>query len=201
MFETMVGFNMLEHSMGLAYEEPRDQGGYPRATSVYRRPHKTSDGFIGVLPYTEKHWAAFFKLTGREDIGQDPRFDTYANRHLNIDALYAELASIMLTRTTREWLDALTPAQIPAMPVNALTDLIEDEHLQATDFWQWREHPVHGPMRMPGIGPRFAKTPGSLRRAAPVLGQHSEEILTDTGYSSAEIGELIDAGVTVQAKI
>jgi len=139
--------------MGLAYEEPRDEGGYPRATSIYRRPHKTSDGFIGVLPYTEKHWVAFFKLTGREDIGEDPRFDTYANRHLNIDALYAELASIMLTRTTKDWLEVLEPA--------ALTDLIDDEHLAATDFWQWRDHAVHGPMRMPGIGPKFAKTPGT----------------------------------------
>lgn len=201
MFETMVGFNMVEHAMGLAYETPRDEGAYPRTTSEYRRPHKTSDGYVGVLPYTEKHWSAFFEITGRQDLAADERFDTYANRHLNIDALYAELASIMLTRTTAQWLEVLTPAQIPVMPVNALTDLMDDEHLQATDFWNWREHPVHGPMRMPGIGPRFEKTPGSLRRTAPVLGQHSHEVLNDIGYSDHEIGALIDAGVTMQAEI
>ncbi len=201
MFETMVGFNMVEHAMGLAYESPRDEGSYPRATSEYRRPHRTRDGYVGVLPYTEKHWHAFFEITGRQDLARDERFDTYANRHLNIDALYAELASIMLTRTTGEWLEVLTPAQIPAMPVNSLTDLMDDEHLKATDFWAWRDHPLHGPMRMPGIGPKFGKTPGSLRRAAPVLGQHSHEILTDLGYTGPEIDDLTEKGVTVQAKL
>lgn len=201
MFETLVGFNMVEHAMGLAYREPRDDGGYPRATSPFRRPHRTADGYIGVLPYTERHWEKFFAIADRQDIATDERFATYASRHLNIDALYEALAEIMLTRSSAEWLEVLGAAEIPAMPVNSLADLVDDAHLEQTGFWNWREHPIQGSVRMPGIGPRFARTPGSLRRTAPLLGQHSRELLIETGYSETQVDALIQAGVTLEPDV
>lgn len=191
MFETMVGFNMIEHGMGLLYEKPRGGGGYPRALSKHRRPHKTKDGYIGVLPYNEKHWRAFFEMTGRSDLQQDPRFATYTSRYTHIDELYKTLAEIIATRSTSEWLVLLDEAGIPAMPVNSLDDLIDDEHLKQTGFWHTLEHSEAGTMRTPAIGPRFSRSPGTLRRAAPRLGEHTREILSEIGLDQREIDELI----------
>ncbi len=198
MFETMVGFNMIEHGMGLLYDKPRGGGGYPRALSRHRRPHKTRDGYIGVLPYNEKHWHAFFDIAGREDLKQDPRFATYTSRYEHIDALYEALADIIATRTTAQWLESLNAAAIPAMPVNSLDDLIDDEHLQATGFWQTLEHSEAGTMRTPSIAPRFSRSPGTLRRAAPRLGEHTREILTEIGLGQGEIDALVETGAAAE---
>lgn len=194
MFETMVGFNMIEHGMGLLYEQPRGPSGYPRALSRHRRPHKTKDGFIGVLPYNEKHWQKFFQLAGRSDLLKDPRFATYTSRYTHIDDLYATLADIMATRSTAEWVALLDDAQIPAMPVNSLDDLLDDEHLKATGFWRTLEHSEAGTLRTPAIGPKFSRSPGTLRRAAPRLGEHTREILVEIGMSEDAIDSLLRSG-------
>ena len=76
MFETLVGFNMFEHLYGKAYEPPRGSMGYPRALSPGRRPYRTRDGWIGVLPYTDRQWTTLFEIANRPDLAEDPRFRT-----------------------------------------------------------------------------------------------------------------------------
>jgi len=194
MFETLVGFNMVEHGMGLLYEEPRGPAGYPRALSKHRKPHRTKDGFIGVLPYNEKHWRAVFDLAGRPELLDDPRFATYTSRFKYIDDLYETLSEIIATRTTAQWVEVLDEAGIPAMPVNRLDDLLEDEHLKATGFWQSVEHSEAGTIRTPAIGPRFSRSPGSIRRSAPRLGEHTREILVELGMEIDEIERIENTG-------
>ncbi len=155
---------------------------------------------MGVLPFLDKHWTAIFELAGRPDLAADPRFGSVAARHENIDALCAELAAIIATRSTAEWLADLDAANIPAMPVNAVQDLPQDAHLRAVDFWRLIEHPSEGTLRTTEVPVGMSKSPGSIRRLAPRLGEHSEEILKEAGLRQAEIEALVTSGATLQDK-
>jgi hypothetical protein len=129
-----------------------------RILNPYRRPFKTRDGYMAILPYTDQNWRDFFALTGRQDLLDDPRYKTLASRLKNIEALYEELGRIATTRTNAEWLAELDRRNIPAMSVNSLESLLHDPHLEAVGFWQTVEHPTEGTMRLPGIPAVYGKT-------------------------------------------
>ncbi|WP_025899996.1 CaiB/BaiF CoA transferase family protein [Sneathiella glossodoripedis] len=192
MFETMVQFHMLEHIYGEHFIPPQGTAGYPRATSPTRHPYKTKDNkMIGVLPYVDKQWKAFFDLAERPELMQDPRFCSISKRLANIDELYSILSDIIETRTAEEWLSMLDEAGIPAVPINTASDLISDPHLVATNFWHEMEHPTEGRLRFTGIPTQFSQTPGSIRRHPPLLGEHSKEVLIESGVPEDTINNLI----------
>src|SRR6201982_108257 len=141
MFETMAGVVLGDHMGGLTYEPPLDKGGYARHLSRDRRPYKTSDGYICVIVYNDKQWESFFKHTGRDDLRADPKFATFAGRATNIDIVYGELARIFETRTTAEWQDLLTKADIPVMPMHDLETMLAHPHLTATQYFPVVEDP------------------------------------------------------------
>jgi crotonobetainyl-CoA:carnitine CoA-transferase CaiB-like acyl-CoA transferase len=200
MFETMVAYVMVEHLFGHVFEEPEGPTGYSRVLSEYRRPYKTRDGFLAVLPYLDEHWRIFCDVAGRPDLADDPRFETLRRRLDHIDDVYAETGRIVATRTTAEWLQALEGTSVPRMVVKSLDDLLTDEHLQAVGFWQTLEHPTEGRLKMAGVPATFSKTPGSIRRYPPRLGEHSVEVLREAGLSTEEIEALVAGGVTLQAQ-
>lgn len=196
MFETMVAFVMVEHLYGETFDPPVGKTGYERLLNPNRRPYKTRDGYLAVLPYTDDNWRAFFILAGREELLDDERFKTLASRLANIEALYGILAEIVATRTSAEWQSALDTINIPVMVVNTPEMLLNDPQLQASGFWQYMDHPTEGRLRLtdPPIG--FSKTPSSIRRPPPLLGEHSVEVLQEVGYSQDEITALLASGVT-----
>jgi crotonobetainyl-CoA:carnitine CoA-transferase CaiB-like acyl-CoA transferase len=196
MFESMAAWVMVEHLYGETFAPPIDTIGYKRILNPNRRPFKTKDGYLAILPYTDQNWRDFFALTGRQDLLDDPRYKTLATRLRHIEILYEELAKIALTRTNAEWLAQLDRRNIPAMSVNTLESLLHDPHLEAVGFWQTVEHPSEGPMRLPGIPATYGRTPGAIRRLPPRLGEHSEEILREIGFSPDEIAALIGSGAT-----
>ena len=112
----------------------------------------------------------------------------------------ATLAEICATRTNAEWSELLGNSNVPHGPVNTLEDLLEDEQLNATGYWQEMDHPTEGRLRMPGIAPRFSRTPPEIRRLQPNLGEHSVEILGEAGFSASEIEAMVNAGVTVDGQ-
>lgn len=200
MFETMVAFSMVEHLYGLTFEPPLAAAGYHRTLSPYRRPYATEDGYLAVLPFTDGQWAAMAALAGRPDLAADPRFAGVALRVENVDALYKELAAILATRTTAEWLAELDAADIPAMPVNGPEDLRRDPHLEAVRFWRLLQHPSEGTVRMTDVPVAMSRSPGGIRRLAPRRGEHSVEILREAGSSESEIAAMMASGATDQAE-
>jgi crotonobetainyl-CoA:carnitine CoA-transferase CaiB-like acyl-CoA transferase len=184
---------------GLTYEPPLDRGGYARHLSPDRRPYKTSDGYICVIVYNDKQWDNFIKATGRDDMRADPKFATFSGRAQNIDVVYAELARMMLERTTAEWTELLNKADIPTLPMHDLESILTDPHLTATNFFPLVDHPSEGKIRSMRVPATFSDTPAIPERLAPRLSEHGEEILREVGFSADEIAALVKDGVTKPA--
>src|SRR6185503_7593519 len=148
------------------YEPPLDRGGYARHLSRVGRPYKASDGYLSVNVDNDKQWASFFSATGRDDLRKDPKFATFAGRATNIDVVYGELARIFETRTTAEWQELLTKADIPVMPMHDLESMLQDPHLAATGYFPVVEHPTEGPIRSMKVSARWSETPVETVRLA-----------------------------------
>jgi crotonobetainyl-CoA:carnitine CoA-transferase CaiB-like acyl-CoA transferase len=199
MFETMVSFIVADHMGGLTFDPPLDRGGYARQLSPYRRPYKTSDGYICALIYTDKQWDAFARLMGTEaEYREDPRRTSIGQRVRHIDELYSELENELVNKTTAEWMHLLTEADIPVLPMHDLDTIFDDPHLSAIDFFPITEHPTEGRLRTI----RFpAKYSGEIvaDRPAPTYGEHGVNVMKEAGFTDKEIAELIDAGALGRA--
>jgi crotonobetainyl-CoA:carnitine CoA-transferase CaiB-like acyl-CoA transferase len=196
MFESMVYYNMAEHLWGQTFEPPIGTAGYKRLMSYHRKPYKTKDGYIAILPYLDAHWQKFCELADREDLLTDKRFLTLADRVANIDDTYEETAKTMLNRSTQEWLDLFGSTSVPTNAVNTLDGIIDDPHLKAVGFWQEFDHPTEGRLRMTRFPVTFSKTPAENTRHQPLLGEHSVEILREAGYSAEQVDSMLASGAT-----
>ena len=197
MLETMVSFNMVEHAGDWLFEPPEAPFGYGRVLSANRRPCPTADGHVCILAYTDRQWRSLFGLIGRPQLADDPRYADLAARTPHIDSLYALVRGSTPARTTDEWLTVCIDAGIPATRVADLADTRDHPHLTATGFLAGRTHPSEGEYLAVGIAPHFSRTPGAIRREAPRLGEHSEEVLREAGYTPDEIVALRADGVTI----
>ena len=196
MFETMVSFVMAEHIWGEIFEPPLGKAGYTRLMSHHRKPYKTKDGYIAVLPYMNNHWKTFCEKAERQDLIEDDRFKDLSSRVENIDDTYSETGKILATKTTQEWLDIFTDTKVPVIVVNSLDDLFTDPHLEAVGFWQDFDHPTEGKLKMPGFPVKFSETPATIRKHAPNFGEHSLEILTEAGIDEETIKQMIESKAT-----
>jgi crotonobetainyl-CoA:carnitine CoA-transferase CaiB-like acyl-CoA transferase len=196
----MVNFVMAEHLWGMTFEPPKGAPGYTRLMSHHRKPYKTLDGYIAILPYLDAHWVTFCNVVERPDLLADPRFRTLADRVRNIDATYSETAKIMATRITREWLDLFSKTSVPTIVVNSLEDLATDPHLEAVGFWQSVDHPTEGKLRLPAFPVNFGATPAGIERHAPRLGEHTREVLREAGLGDSTIDALLASGAAMTAE-
>ncbi|MEM8972675.1 MAG: CoA transferase [Pseudomonadota bacterium] len=151
---------------------------------------ETADGWINLGASNQKNWLVFLDIVGDQAITDDPRFFTNADRMANLDALVETLTPVMKQRTTSEWLDALEAAGIPAGPVLSIREMQEHPQTIARDMVPAVEHPVAGRVQTIGLPVKFSETPGGVKRAAPLLGQHTREVLLELGYDEAEISRL-----------
>jgi crotonobetainyl-CoA:carnitine CoA-transferase CaiB-like acyl-CoA transferase len=194
MLETMLSFLLVEHMWGAALNQPELGLGYPRMLTPHRRPYATKDGYISVIAVSDAHWRKLFEAMGRRALIEDPRFATIAARSDNVDALYAVLGEGMRQRPTAEWLEILGALDIPCGPVNTLPDLLAEEYLRETAFFQQMRHPTDGDVTVTAIPAWFSASPPSVRSLWPALGQHTEEVLREIGCDEAEIRAITDPG-------
>ena len=187
MFEVMTAWTFAEHIYGAGLEPPVGPPVYPRVVSPNRKPYATKDGFVAVVAYNDRQWQRLFELGGRPEVMQDPRFDTLEGRTKNVDAFYGELATLCAEHTTEECLETFRRADVPAVRIATTTDLLTDPHLEAVGFWDVREHPTEGRIRMATTPLAFGATPVAIRTGAPLLGEHTESVLREGGLSDREV--------------
>ena len=199
MFETMVAFVLSEHLGGLTFDPAPAKAGYARLLAGGRKPAPTKDGYIAMLPYTGEHWSAFFNAAGRADLAQTYGGGDRQARNAQIVALYRDMAEMTRQRTTAEWMDICARLDIPATPIYALDDLPEHPHLKAVGLFRSVEHPSEGVIRYVNPPTKFSATPASVRFGAPLLGQHTREILRDAGFADEEIALLESRRIVSQS--
>ncbi|MDP9877669.1 crotonobetainyl-CoA:carnitine CoA-transferase CaiB-like acyl-CoA transferase [Variovorax boronicumulans] len=199
MFETLAQTILGDHLNGEAFVPPIHGAGYSRLLNAYRRPFRTSDGFIAVTPYNDKQFRSFYAAIDREaQFDADERINTHAARARNYDVAYALLSEILRSRTTAAWLALCDEHEIPCQRVNTIEDVLHDPHLRSIGFFQEMEHPTEGRILQMRPAARWSGADISIRRLPPRVGENSVEVLSEAGFTEAEIAELLARGATTQ---
>ncbi len=182
MFECLLQFVLGEHLGGETWQPPIAPMGHSRMLAPNRKPYATQDGHICALMYNDAHWRAFLALVGQpERYEQDAHFTTQSARITHIDAIYGFVQEQLAQNTCAYWLRELVARDIPAMPMMQLPDLLVDPHLAATGGWQDFTHPHEGALRQLRPPVRMSATPTGIQRGAPLLGEHTREVLGELG--------------------
>lgn len=193
MFEVMTSFVMTEHMAAASFDEAAPAG-YQRLLNRHRRPFPTSDGWIAVLPYTERHWRKTFEELGRADVVAQPWFDDATDRSRHVGEMYEVLGQEMPKRSTGEWIATFERLDVPHSRVSGLDDLLNDPHLQAVGFFEPTDD-LENRVRSVPQPVRFRASPSGPDRRAPELGEDGPALLAELGYGADAIRELEDRGV------
>jgi formyl-CoA transferase len=193
MLETLASFNSIEMLGGHAFVPPIGPVGYKRMKE--RRPARTSDGWITMLPYSGDNWSAFFQSVGRPELIVELEVHDPVRRAGNIDKIYDRMSEIAITRTTAEWESLLLALDIPHAAFTKMTELQEQHHLKAVDMFVPVDHPTEGVILQGRSPAKFSESPANVYRAAPLLGGNSREVMKEVGYSESEIDDLIAANI------
>ncbi|TFZ02721.1 CoA transferase [Ramlibacter henchirensis] len=198
MFETITAFNLTEHLWGEAFQPPLGSMGYDSVRRGVRKPYPTKDGYLAFLPYSDLHWHKFFRLVGRPELVDDERLSTFPARMKNYDLVFSFVRETLRERTTAEWVKLFGDQDIPMAAVNQIEDMLEHPHLKSVDFWQSMEHPTEGTLRVASNPIGLKRTPPSIRRLAPRLGEHTREVLREYEFRGDEVDGLLAEGVARQ---
>ena len=154
----------------------------------------TSDGWITVGAANQGNWLRLVEALEAPNLRDDPSFATNADRMRNLEMLTATLTPLFKRRSSAEWLRRLEQAGVPAGPVLEVGEMHRDPQALAREMIVQTEHPTAGPVKAIGLPIKFSDTPGGVRRAAPLFGQDTREILRDHSFSDAEIEQLAEQG-------
>ncbi len=161
----------------------------------------TMDGWINVGAANQANWERLADLVGRGDLKDDPRFASNAERMANLDALVGLLDEVFSTRTTAEWQSLLEKGGVPAGPILSIGQMHQDPQTLAREMVVEVDHPELGAVPTIGSPVKFTTTPGGVHRAAPLLGQHTVEVLREAGCDETRIETLLRDGGAVQATL
>ncbi|MCZ6829810.1 MAG: CoA transferase [Gammaproteobacteria bacterium] len=156
--------------------------------------YQTTDGYITAGAVSDVEWEGMCRALDREEWLQDERFNTPAGRVRNNTARLKLTAEVIATQSTAHWLKVLDEHAVPCAPVLSRKELLDHEQIVANELIELRDQPGLGRVRQPRPAARFSGTPASIQGDAPMLGEHTREVLLEAGLSEAEIDDHIRAG-------
>jgi formyl-CoA transferase len=155
----------------------------------------THDGYLALAIGTDAQYQRFCEVAGRPDLWEDKRFQTNAGRVEHRDELIPILEDLFRRRISADWIELLVDQKIPVGPINDIPTLFNDPQVAAREMVQEIEHPTLGCIRQLGPVPKFMKTPATIRKAPPLLGEDTDAILgEELGYSNADLSRLRSEG-------
>ncbi|MEM5518594.1 CoA transferase [Henriciella sp. AS95] len=184
MFECVTSFLFEEHFYEAVFDPPVGPYCYQRQVDPSRQPVRTQNGWITIAPYVDARWVRLFDVIGQAQELEDERINDYRGRYFNQDYMMSRVQAHFVNYTTEQLLEMLGEADIPAARANDISDVKNDPHMQAVNFFQRREHPSEGgywevqpPVRFVGHATR------NIQPAA-LLGEQTEEVLASLGLSA-----------------
>lgn len=163
---------------------------------------RTANGWLNVGASNEATWVRLTEAIGARQLAEDPRFATNADRMGHLDELIAVLSPVFMERSTDEWLGTLEAAGVPAGPVASIGEMLEHPQTRARGMVTEVEHARAGRVRSLGCPVKMsASTGASPRRGAPLLGEHTREILAERGWADGEIDALVATGAVLEGEV
>ena len=199
----LIDLSLLESGVSLAIwesgvylttgEVPGPLGSAHRVSAPYQA-FRTADGYVAIGATSPPIWTAFCRAAGLQRLERDPRWETTTKRRERAAELASIIEAVTVARTTDDWMGVLSDAGVPCGRINDLGTVFADPHLAARGLFVDLPHPVLGSVRAIGSPLHLSDTPPVMRRAAPLLGEHTREVLTEAGLPAADIDGLLATG-------
>jgi crotonobetainyl-CoA:carnitine CoA-transferase CaiB-like acyl-CoA transferase len=194
LFEAGIIHTYWQSAIALATGQAPGPMGTGHPLNAPYQAFPVADGWITVGAANQGNWLRLLGALEAPELGYDPRFASNAERMGNLPALNAALTPLFKHRSSAEWLRRLEQAGVPAGPVLDVKQMHADPQTLAREMIVETLHPTAGQVKAIGLPIKFSDTPGGLRRAAPVLGQHTREVLRDHGFSDMQIDQMATLG-------
>jgi crotonobetainyl-CoA:carnitine CoA-transferase CaiB-like acyl-CoA transferase len=195
LLQAMVTMLDFQAARWLIDGEIPPQAGNDHPTGIPTGVFTTADGHINIAASGQVMYRRLCEAIGASHLLDDPRFRTMADRSRNRKAMNEELDKVLVTRPSAEWIETLNKSGVPCGPILNVRQVFEDPQVQHLGLAQKVRHAERGEIRVQGLPATLSRTPGAIRRGAPVHGEHTDEILTEIGYSREEIATLRRDGV------
>ncbi|MFJ4183939.1 CaiB/BaiF CoA transferase family protein [Kitasatospora sp. NPDC089509] len=184
MVDTMLAFNLVEH-LGAAALEPDGAFGSTRSLSPERRAQRTADGWMCILPQSDRNWRDFTAFVDRPELADDPRFTSGPDRARHADELYRVMAELTPLHTSARWQEFCDRTGIAAAPVLDLAAAATTAYAREGGLLREADHPSEGRYRVIGRPVRYSADPEPPLRPCPTIGQHTDEVLREVGFDPA----------------
>ena len=197
LLEAAIAYTVWESAGYFATGDIAEPLGSSHRNSAPYQALKTKDGHINVGAPNQSNWERFANAIERSDLVTRNEFKDNASRLVNRESLERELELTLTTKNSSEWLEVLEKSGVPAGPILNISEVWNDPQVEARNMKVTLDHPTAGKITNIGLAAKLYSTPGRITKPAPLLGEHTREILVDAGYSKKNIENLIDSGAAV----